>query len=162
MQTYPTHQSSTHEHHSHANLLRLLLRDELIVLVDETLCAQHLERVVQRVELRLRCAVRAKVAVGPGEVLAVVDGEVHVVQGVVGGAVEPLFCPVTLDHVAVVDEDGPDLHGYEERHVEVALHGAEEDEKAGVGLGAHLEVGQRREDVLVGCGLDEAICGVEG
>lgn len=72
----------------------------------------------------------AEVRVGPGEVLAVVDGEVHVVEGVMGGAVEELLGPVARDHVAVVDEDGPDLDGDEEDHVQVALHWADEDEEA--------------------------------
>lgn len=85
---------------------------------------------MEGVELGLGRAVGAKVGVGPGEVLAVVDGEVHVVQGVVGGAVEELFGPVARDHVAVVDQDGPDLDGNEEDHVQVALHWADEDEEA--------------------------------
>lgn len=85
---------------------------------------------MERVELWLGRAVGAEVGVGPGEVLAVVDGEVHVVQGVVGGAVEELFRPVARDHVAVVDQDGPDLDCDEEDHVQVALHWAEEDEEA--------------------------------
>lgn len=85
---------------------------------------------MEGVELGLGRAVGAEVGVGPGEVLAVVDGEVHVVQGVVGGAVEELFRPVARDHVAVVDQDGPDLDGDEEDHVQVALHWANEDEEA--------------------------------
>lgn len=85
---------------------------------------------MEGVQLGLGCAVGAEVGVGPGEVLAVVDGEVHVVQGMVGGAVEELFRPVARDHVAVVDQDGPDLDGDEEDHVQVALHWADEDEQA--------------------------------
>lgn len=84
---------------------------------------------MEGVELGLGRAVGAEVGVGPGEVLAVVDGEVHVVKGVVGRAVEELFRPVARDHVAVVDQDGPDLDGDEEDHVQVALHWADEDEE---------------------------------
>ena len=86
---------------------------------------------MQRIQRRLRCPVRAETGVGPGEVLTVIDGEVHVVQGVVGGAVDELLGPVAGDHVAVVDQDGPDLDGDEEDHVEISLHGADEDEEAG-------------------------------
>lgn len=85
---------------------------------------------MERIQLWLRGPVRAEIAVGPGEVLAVVDGEVHVVQRVVGGAVDELLCPVARDHVAVVDQDGPDLDRYEEDHVQMSLHWAEEDEGA--------------------------------
>jgi hypothetical protein len=35
---------------------------------------------------------------------------------------------VAGNHVAVVNEDGPDLNADEEEHVEVLLHGAEVDE----------------------------------
>jgi hypothetical protein len=37
---------------------------------------------------------------------------------------------VTRNHVAVVNENGPDLDGNEENHVEVSVHGADEDEGA--------------------------------
>ena len=57
---------------------------------------------------------RVKVGVGPGKVLTVVDGKVHVVQSVVGRAVDVLFEPVTRNHVPVVDENSPDLYQYEE------------------------------------------------
>lgn len=68
------------------------------------------------------------VAVCPCEVLAVVAGEEHVVKSVVGGAVDELLEPVTGNHVAIVDEDSPDLNADEEEHVEVLLHGADVDE----------------------------------
>ena len=57
------------------------------------------------------------VAVAPGEVLAVVDGEVDVMQSVVGRAVNVLLEPVAADHVAVVDQDGPDLNRDEKEDV---------------------------------------------
>lgn len=113
-------------------LLPLLL--DVPILIDKPLLPHSLERVMKRVELGLGGAVGAEVAVGPGEVLAVVDGEVHVVEGVVGGAVDVLLKPVARDHVAVVNEDGPDLHESEEGHVEVLLEGADEDEDAAVGV----------------------------
>jgi hypothetical protein len=37
---------------------------------------------------------------------------------------------VARNHVAVVNEDGPDLDRNEENHVQVSLHGADEDEDA--------------------------------
>ncbi len=73
-----------------------------------------------------------KRTIRPREILAVVDGEVHMVEGVVRGAVEEGFGPVAGDHVAVVDEDRPDLDEDEEQHVQVFVHGDEEDEEAGV------------------------------
>lgn len=112
-------------------LLLLRLGNGVARLVDKTLRPHDLERVVDGVELWPGRAVRVEVVVAPGEVLAVVDGEVHVVQRVVGWAVDELLGPVTGDHVAVVDEDGPDLHGDEEDHVEVPVHGTDEDEGAG-------------------------------
>lgn len=99
------------------SFLLVLLADGLVVLVHQALGAHDLERVVEGVQLRLRGLVRAKLRVGPCEVLAVVAGEVDVVQRVVRRAVDVLLEPVACDHVAVVDEDGPDLHGEEEHHV---------------------------------------------
>lgn len=118
---------------------------------------------------------RAETGVGPGEVLAVVDGEVHVVQCVVSGAVDELLGPVAGDHVAVVDQDGPDLDGDEEDHVEISLHGADEDEEAvcfwervlesrwGFGGMTVTLKGERGEfDLLVWQRLDKAVKRVKG
>lgn len=85
---------------------------------------------MQRIELGLGCAMRAKVRIGPGKVLAVVDRKVHVVQGVMGGGVDEFLGPVAGDHVAVVDENGPDLDSHEEGEVEVTLDGEDEGEDA--------------------------------
>ena len=63
-------------------------------------------------------------AVHVGEVLAVVDGKVHVVECVMGRAVEPLISPATSHHVSVVNENGPDLDSNKEGKVEVSLHRA--------------------------------------
>lgn len=85
---------------------------------------------MKRVERRVRRLVRAEVGVGPGEVLSVVDGEVHVVEGVMRGAVDELLDPVTRDHVAVVDEDGPDLDGHKQGHVQISLDWEDERKHA--------------------------------
>lgn len=111
-------------------LLPLWLLDGVALFVDEAFRAHHLEGIVERIQLGLRGAVRAEIGVGPGEVLSVVDGEVHVVQGVMGGAVEEFLRPVAGNHVAVVNQDGPDLDRAEEDHVQMALHGADKDEDA--------------------------------
>lgn len=66
---------------------------------------------------------RTEIGIGPGEVLSVVDGEVHVVQRVVGGAVDELLGPVAGNHVAVVDENCPHLHGHEESKIKISLNG---------------------------------------
>ena len=110
--------------------LFLLGLDRVAVLVYQSLGAHHLQGVVERVQLGLGSTVRAKVAVGPGEVLAVVDGEVHVVKSVVRGAVEELLRPVARDHVTVVNENCPNLDSDEKDKVEISLHGAEKDESA--------------------------------
>jgi hypothetical protein len=47
-----------------------------------------------------------------------------------GGAVEPLFCPMACNHIAIVNEDGPNLNTNEEDHVQVSLHWADENEDA--------------------------------
>lgn len=57
---------------------------------------------MERIQRGLRCPVRAETAVGPGEVLSIVDGEVHVVQRVVRGAVDELLRPMVRNHVTVV------------------------------------------------------------
>lgn len=59
----------------------------------------------------------AEVVVGPGEVLAVIDGKVYVVESVVRGAVDESFDPVAGEHVAVVDQDGPYLDGHEKGQI---------------------------------------------
>lgn len=100
------------------------------MLVNKPLLAHHLEGVVNGVEVGLRCAMRLEATVCPGKVLAVVDGEVKVVQGVVRGAVDVVLEPVAGDHVAIMDEDGPYLNEDEHGHVEVLLHGEDEDECA--------------------------------
>lgn len=82
---------------------------------------------MERIQRRLRCPVRAETAIGPGEVLPIIDGEVHVVQGVVRGAVDQLLRPMARDHVTVVDQDGPDLDSNEEDHVQISLHWPDED-----------------------------------
>lgn len=104
--------------------------DHVSLLVDEALGTHHLEGVVDGVQRWLGRPVRAKVVVGPRKVLTVIDGKVHVVQRVVRRAVDELFRPMARNHVAVVDEDGPDLDGDEEDQVQISLHGADEDEDA--------------------------------
>jgi hypothetical protein len=63
--------------------------------------------------------------------LAIVARKVEVMQCMVRGRVDESLEEVARDHVAVVDEDGPDLDEDEEDEVEVLLHGADEDEDAG-------------------------------
>lgn len=110
------------------NLVALLLwRNRVALIVNEPLFAHHAQSVVNRVELWSRLAVRVKIVVGPGEILAVVACKVHVVKSMVGRTVDELFRPGAGDHVAVVDEDGPELHENEEYGVEVLLHRANKD-----------------------------------
>ena len=73
--------------------------------------------------------------------LAVVHGEVEVVQRVVCGPVDDLLERVAGDHVGVVDEDGPEVDKDEEAEVEVALDGEEEDEQM---VGHRLQVAVER------------------
>lgn len=42
-------------------------------------------------------------------------------------AIDVFLEPVACDHIAIVDEDSPDLHQAEEDQVKVLLHGADED-----------------------------------
>lgn len=71
-----------------------------------------------------------EVIVRPCKVLPIVDGEVHVMQRVVGRAVDVLLKPVARDHVTIVDKNRPNLHQNEKNHVQVLLHRAEEDKHA--------------------------------
>ena len=103
--------------------------NRVALLVHESFRSHYLEGVVDRIHRWIRCPVGAEIAVGPGEILPIVDGEVHVMQCVVGGAVDELLRPMAGDHVPIVDQDGPDLDGNEEDHVQIFLHGANEDEE---------------------------------
>jgi hypothetical protein len=133
MQTRPAQRSNIAHNRTALTTMLLLLRlsNRVSSLINKALGSHDLQRVVNGVQLGPRRAVRVEVVVAPREVLAVVDGEVHVVQRVVGRAVDELLGPVARDHVAIVDEDGPDLHRDEEHHVQVPVHGADEDEGAG-------------------------------
>ena len=51
-----------------------------------------------------------------------------------GGAVDVFFEPMARYHVAVVDEDCPDLYQNEHGHIEVLLHGADKNEDTKVKL----------------------------
>ncbi len=73
-------------------------------------------------------AVRIADPVCPGKVLAIVDGKVYVVEGVVRGTVYDGLEGVAGDHVRVVDEDGPKVDKDEEAEVDHAVEGEEEYE----------------------------------
>ena len=88
----------------------------------------ELQDVVHGVQCRLRLTARATPLVCPSEVLPIVDGEVQMVQRMVGGSVDNVFKRVAGDHVRVMDEDGPDVDENKHSEVEVTLHGEEEDE----------------------------------
>lgn len=100
------------------------------MLIHKTLGPHHLEGIVERIQRGFGGAVRTEIGVGPGEVLPIVDGEVHMVQCMVRRAVDEFLRPMARNHVAVVNENGPDLDRSEENHVQVSLHGANEDEDA--------------------------------
>jgi hypothetical protein len=109
-------------------LLILGLLNGVAILVGKSLLLHDSNGLVDGIQLGHGSSVGVPVVVGPCEVLAIVAGEVHVVERVVGGAVDKLLEPVAGNHVAIVDEDGPDLNADEEEHVEVLLHGADVDE----------------------------------
>lgn len=85
---------------------------------------------MQRVKGRVRGPVGTEIAVGLWKVLTLNDCEVYVMKGVVGGTVDELLNPVTRDHVAVMDEDGPDLDGHKKGQVQVSLDWADEGKYA--------------------------------
>jgi len=115
-------------------LVLLLLGHGVALLIHQSLFSHDLQRRVDRVQVRARCHVRVKEVVSPGEILPIVVVEIHVVQRVMGRAVDEFLEPVARDHVAVMDEDGPDLHENEQHHVQVLLHRADEDENTGWAL----------------------------
>lgn len=70
------------------------------------------------------------------------------------GAVDELLGPVARDHVAVVDDDGPDLHGDEKRQIQISLDREYEGEDALGGSVSQLmdhycTVGLRAKDFLL-------------
>ena len=134
MQRKPALHKSTNQYNDALDasmlLLLLWLSNGVTCLVDKTLRPHKLKSIVDGIQLGPGCTVRVEVVVAPGKVLTVVDGKVHVVQGVVSGTVDELLGPVARDHVAIMDEDSPDLHSNEEDHVEIPVHGAEEYEGA--------------------------------
>jgi hypothetical protein len=111
-------------------LLAFGLLNRVARLVHKSLRPHNFEGIVNRIERRLRRPVRTEVSVGPGKVLSVVDGEVHVVQRVMRGAVDELLRPMARNHVAIVDEDGPDLDTNKEDQVQISLHWANENKDA--------------------------------
>lgn len=102
--------------------------------------------IVERVERRVRMAIRASCAVSPREVLAVVDSKVDVVEGVVRRSVDNLLQRVSGNHVGIVDlnrevrelqgfpeksdayEDTPDVDRDEETEIRQPVHGEDEGE----------------------------------
>lgn len=109
-------------------LFVLGLLDGVTILVRKALLLHDSNGLVDGIQLGHGSSVGVPVVVGPCEVLAIVAGEIHVVESVVGGAVNKPLEPVAGDHVAVVNEDGPDLNTDKEEHVKVLLHGADVDE----------------------------------
>ena len=72
--------------------------------------------------------------------LAVVHGEVEMVQRMVRRAVDDRLERVSGDHVRVVDEDGPAVNDHEEAEVQLAVEGEEvDDEVVRDGLGVSVE-----------------------
>lgn len=101
---------------------------------------------MERIQRRFRGPVRAEIGVGPGEVLSIIDGEVHVVQSMMRGAVDEFLRPMTRNHVAVVNQDGPDLNRNEEDQVQISLHGENEDEDALEGFRMVIEDRRNEEE----------------
>lgn len=57
----------------------------------------------QRVQFRIRVAVRIVKSIRPSEILTVVDGEIKMVERMVRRAVDDLLKRVSRNHVRVVD-----------------------------------------------------------
>lgn len=113
--------------HQFHPLLPLWLFDRIALLIHESFRSHHLDGIMERIQRWLGCPVRAEIVVGPGEILSIVDGKVHMVQRVVRRAVDELLRPMASNHVTVVDQDGPDLNSHEEGHVQISLHWANKD-----------------------------------
>jgi hypothetical protein len=78
---------------------------------------------------------------------------------VVSGRIDKLLEVVAGDHVAVVDEDGPDLDEDKKGEIEVFLHRADEDEDAGARISERRETDGRKR---TGRGMGRRRKGVEG
>lgn len=110
--------------------LLLVLRDRVSSLIYQTLLLHHPQTLVDWVEFWCGSTITVKVRVGPGKVLAVIAGEVEVVQGVVSGGVDESFKEVARDHVSVVDKDSPELNENKETEVEVSVEREDVNENA--------------------------------
>ena len=72
--------------------------------------------------------------------LAIVHGEVEMVQRMVRGTVDDRLERVSGDHVRVVDEDGPAVDDHEEAEVQLTVEREEVDEEVvRDGLGVSVE-----------------------
>ena len=81
--------------------------------------------------------IRSSSLVRPCEVLAVVDGEIQMMQSMVCGSINHVLEPMTGDHIRIVNEHRPDIDADEEREVEMFLDGEEIGEDM---VGERLEI----------------------
>lgn len=114
-----------------ALLVLLLLLDGVTIRVRESLLLHHRNSRMYRIQIVLGSAVRVVVLVCPGKVLAVVAGEIEVVECMVSWRVDPFLPPTSGNHIAVVDKDCPELDEDKEEEVGPLVHGADVDEDAG-------------------------------
>lgn len=82
--------------------------------------------------------------------LAVVASEVEVVQSVVGWRVNVSLEKVSADHVAIVDENCPQLNKDEETEIEVFVQGKDVDEDV-VGQGLSVSIHRVESESSPGC-----------
>lgn len=108
-------------------VLLVLLGNCISLFVYQPLLSHNPECIMKRIQIRTRRPMRLEVVVGPCKVLPVIDSEIHVMQCVVGRAVDILLKPVARDHVTIMDENCPHLHQNEKNHIQVLLHRANED-----------------------------------
>ena len=90
-----------------------------------------------RVQAAVRLPVRTSNPICPSEVLAIVHGEIQMVQGMMCRPIDNVLQPVAGDHIRIVNENRPYVHADEECEVEVFLNG--EDVGKDV-VGERLEV----------------------
>lgn len=82
---------------------------------------------MEKIQHWLRSPERTETIVGRGGIITIVDGEVHVIQRVMRGAVDELLCPMARSRVTVLNQDSPDLNRNEEEQVQISLRWANDD-----------------------------------
>lgn len=108
------------------------------------------------VQTTVRLSIRPSSPVRPSEVLSIVDGEIQVVKGVMCRPIDDVLQPVTGNHIRVVNEHRPNVHGDKKGEVEVFLDREDVGEDV-IGEGLEVAVDWVESVCGEGCGYDPPV-----